>query len=174
MRIKVDFVTNSSSASFTIPKRNINIIQKVLLFHHLNVFYAYMAAKFKKKHGYIPSSGDEWIIIERSTTIYGATTMDNFDMALFFKEIGLPDCVKSHDYSVYDYDFPNNRKLFKKLKEKYSLDKLENNNPCKKCLVGVTCTKDISKKTACKKYIYFIKRMVKEAKKHEKKRVYYN
>jgi len=172
MKIKVDFVTNSSSASFTIPKNNLSILQKILLFNHMDVFHATIKEKFLKKYSFVPDPHDEWIIIEKSKTFYGSTSMDNFDMDFFLREIGVNlDYVKSHDYSVIDDDFSKNKISFKKLKQKYTLDKLEN-NPCKKCLVGATCTKSFGKKTVCEKYIYFIKRIAREARLESKKRLY--
>jgi len=172
MKIKVDFVTNSSSASFTIPKNNLNILQKILLINHIDVFHATIKEKFLKKYNYTPDLYDEWIIVEKNKIFYGSTYMDNFDMNLFLKEIGVNlDYVKNSDYAVINNDFSRNRASFKKLKQKYSLDKLEN-NPCKKCLVGATCTKSFSEKTVCRKYIYFIKQMVREARLESKKRLY--
>jgi len=160
VKIKSDFVTNSSAASFIIPKKILTHLQKILIYNHIKFETAILSTK---KRGYILGSGDEWTIFENRRTLFGSTTMDNFDMQHFLITIGLEEGYKfyDHDYSAYD-DYEKHRKEFKKLKRTYKLEDIEH-SPCNKCLVGPTCKKEFDNKTACRKYFNFLKRLMKEA-----------
>jgi hypothetical protein len=89
MKIKIDFVTNSSSASFIIPKSCLNEKQIVMIHNHVEFG---IAIKDKPKYGlYL----DPWTIKETEDTIEGDTMMDNFDMEWFLRKIGVPDhCIQ--------------------------------------------------------------------------------
>jgi len=171
MKIRADFVTNSSSASFIIPKDNVTHLQKVLLLNHIKFEYLLLPEKdkpyYNRKANTFVFSGDEWSIFEDEENICGVTSMDNFDMERFLKLMKLKDYTfKDHDYSAYD-SYRENREKFKSLKDKYTIN-IFKDSPCNKCLVGVTCQKEFYNNTACRKYLYFLKKILKEAA-HENK-----
>ena len=89
MKIKLDFITNSSNASFMISKSSLTKIQIGLIHNHIEI--GMLIAKNKKISIYT----DPWIITEDHEVVEGYTSMDNFDMAWFLEEIGVPsDCIK--------------------------------------------------------------------------------
>ena len=86
MKRRIDFITNSSSASFTIRKKYLTDEQVEAIRRH---------SQIGKKLG-IEYSEDEdgWDIQEQEEIISGETNMDNFDMDEFFGRIGVhPLCV---------------------------------------------------------------------------------
>jgi hypothetical protein len=176
MKIRHDFVTNSSSASFVIPKKIMSHFQIIALVNHYKVFYGTLRNKeWRHFHSYIPTPSDEWYISETKQTFRGETTMDNFDMKFFLKEMGInmkKITYTDHDYAVFSdsLDYKDRKKKFQKLKEKYDISKVEG-NPCSQCLVGPACEKEFHNKSACKKYLSFLKRIVKEGKRENKKRL---
>jgi len=99
MKLKVDFITNSSSASFTILRSNLTPEQELLIYDHLEA--AAMISQRKPGHydfGYI-SKMDEWTIREDSEKIYGDTSMDNFSMLSLLEAIGVPSGHIDYDHS---------------------------------------------------------------------------
>lgn len=170
MKIRSDFVTNSSSATFVIPKKILTQLQKHLIYNHIKFMYVMLDAKHRRYA--VNNSGDEWEIIENQRNIYGSTSMDNFDMQHFLIEIGLKEGTykyTDHDYSVYSNGVPS-KAMSKSLKKKYSLDIIEG-SPCQKCLVGITCQKEFYNKTACTKYYNFLKKLLKDTKSENKNRL---
>ena len=93
MKIKYDFVTNSSSASFTIPLKELNEIQIMAIFNHIEI-----GAMFVSLHEHIHFYLDPWKIEIVNNELIGDTSMDNFDMLKFLELIGVKKEVITYDH----------------------------------------------------------------------------
>lgn len=83
MKYRLDFVTNSSSSSFIIAKKDLSDDQLRAIRKH---------SKLGKELG-IEWYEDEWLIDENETFITGSTYMDNFDFHEFFNIIDVDDDI---------------------------------------------------------------------------------
>jgi len=78
MKIKFDFITNSSSANFSINKKYLSNTDIFLIKNHIEIAYLLESAakKYAGKHDY-------WTIEETEYEIKGHTSMTNFDMEYY-------------------------------------------------------------------------------------------
>jgi len=84
MKIRMGFVSNSSSSSFTIDKFYLSGEQIYKIKNHIEV----AKTKFPKKN-FNCDEENAWEIRESESSIIGGTDMDNFDMEKFLKLIGV-------------------------------------------------------------------------------------
>lgn len=102
MKIRICFVSNSSSASFIIDKDHITPSQIKKIKNYRKV--AAKLGNYKKPTGNISADrgifgwiDNFWEIIETKNTIEGYTIMDNFDFLAFLKYIGIPEDVIKYE-----------------------------------------------------------------------------
>ena len=91
MKVRRDFVTNSSSSSFIISKRCLNEDQIEAIREH-----SFLGEKLG-----LECFDEPWYISENNNYITGDTCMDNFDMQEFLEKIG----VKSRNVTWSEYPF---------------------------------------------------------------------
>ena len=96
MKIKTDFVTNSSSSSFVLNKNELSELQIIAIKNHIEMAKI-MHEQNPKRYDF--GWFDEWGIKETETEIKGFTSMDNFDMGLFLDTIGIKDVKFDDSYS---------------------------------------------------------------------------
>jgi hypothetical protein len=90
MKIRTNFVSNSSSSSFVVYKRDITAAQAQQIKNH-----AELGESFGVSH-----TDWAWLIDENGIAITGSVSMDNFSMRDYFDKIGIPESVVEWgDYS---------------------------------------------------------------------------
>lgn len=90
MKVKTDFVTNSSSASFAIPKSCLTMKQIHMIINHIEL--AAMVQESYEGKLFL----DPWIIEVKKHSVEGDTSMDNFDMNWFLTNIVKVDSENIH------------------------------------------------------------------------------
>ena len=102
MKIKIDHVTNSSSASFVILRSNLTPLQETLIIDHMEVAEMLVSTNspfdIEVDFGFM-GRHDYWDISVYDDRIEGDTSMDNFDMLEFLRVIGVPDEAIAYDHS---------------------------------------------------------------------------
>ncbi len=101
MKIKIDFITNSSSASFMILRKHLSETQILLIKEHIEVAKALDTldgSDYDDNDIYNKRWYDEWQITDNGTAIQGSTSMDNFSMREFLvNDLGLDeDIIEYH------------------------------------------------------------------------------
>jgi hypothetical protein len=89
MKIRNGFVSNSSSASFTLRKGNLTKEQIWMVNHHI-LIGGLMGMEWAEAH-------NAWELDEDFAKIEGRTDMTNFSMDEFFEKIG----IDRTDYEFY-------------------------------------------------------------------------
>ena len=82
MKTRLGFVSNSSSASFIIARKNLTEDQENSLRWHIEK---------GARHGIRADKHDRWTVRFTKEQVYGSTSMTNFDMRKFMRIIGIAD-----------------------------------------------------------------------------------
>jgi hypothetical protein len=137
MKMKMDFVTNSSSCSFTIPKKYLNELQVIAIKKHIE-FAMLLGTLYPKRWDF--GFRDEWTVVEHEKILEVKTYMDNFDMQVFLDAIGVPrEALENYEHS-----------------NSHMSQAEEDDNPCPNCVVVATCKKSFVDGSACKRYAVFL------------------
>ena len=87
MKVRIGFVSNSSSSSFVIERDCLSDNQVIVIENHIKACMAYTPEN--KDWGWCNDDGNAWTITVVPTQVAGYTNMDNFDMKHLLKEIGV-------------------------------------------------------------------------------------
>lgn len=86
MKLRNGFVSNSSSSSFILQKKDLTPLQIYLIYHHLEIGRILEMDCSENEYNRWSMMG---ITNENSPVIYFETPMNNFDMVEFLKKIGV-------------------------------------------------------------------------------------
>jgi len=86
MKIRTDFVTNSSSSSFVIFRKDITPIQLEMLLNYIHIIKTFGD---KIPNLEYPDTHDSWEIDVNDEKVTGFTCMDNWGFDSFLEYIGL-------------------------------------------------------------------------------------
>ena len=98
MKVRTDYVTNSSSSSFVIAKKHLDADQILAIHEHISLG--------KRLGMYCCSLDCQWDIDENDEYIGGDTYQDNFDMYSFLDDIGVNSKVVHWGYGIWDDGIP--------------------------------------------------------------------
>jgi hypothetical protein len=99
MKLKLDFITNSSSANFVINKKHLTTEDIVLIKNHLEIAALFDEQTGKKELTEYASSWDAWEIEETDHEIKGYTSMTNFSMMRYLTEVlKIPRDIIEYEY----------------------------------------------------------------------------
>ena len=90
MKIRTGFVSNSSSSSFIIKKKNLSCTERDLIINYREKV-SKMSQEEKDKMDYEYLDEFPWSIGENENEIIGSTFMDNFNMGRYLEKIGIKD-----------------------------------------------------------------------------------
>lgn len=94
MKVRRDFVTNSSSSSFIISKKYLDVDQIEAIRKH-----SLLGEKFGME-----CTNEPWNLSENEDYITGSTWMDNFDMGDFLERIDI--CERCITWGEYPFTLP--------------------------------------------------------------------
>ena len=97
MKIRLGFVSNSSSSSFVVKKKDLTDLQIYQIQNHIKVAKELNPTLLTDYEDEFPYCGDAWAIDETDEAINCWTSMDNFSMHQFLELIGVPRDVVTWD-----------------------------------------------------------------------------
>lgn len=117
MKTRIGFVSNSSSSSFIIQKKNLTKRQMDMIRNHYEEGYELQKINGENNkyvlEEYYPDEADKWILREDDKTITVATSMTNFDIEMFLNDIGLKEginFIEGGEFLIWDWWEEENKK----------------------------------------------------------------
>lgn len=107
MKVRVDFVTNSSSSSFVISKKHLDEEQILAIKQHISLG--------KKLDMYNCDLENAWDIDENDEYIGFYTPQDNFDMLHFLDIIGVKSEYICWGCDIWNSDIPEYKEKWREL-----------------------------------------------------------
>lgn len=89
MKVRLGFVSNSSSSSFCIPLSDITKKQAYQITNHIQYTRLKIDTGFWNNEHIYTKARDMWSIFVDDGFIMGTTFIDNFDMTWFLRQIGI-------------------------------------------------------------------------------------